>query len=356
MKIYFIIGNLGGGGAERVMTTLANGFSKTNEVSLITFYEGEGFSIDPNVQRVKLHHGKTKNQTVRAWFNLYHFIRKKNSKPDIIITFMPRNALIVIPIAKIFGIKVVVSEHTNHLTSLTPKTKFIRNYLYPFASAITILTKYDLSFYKRKNKKVFIVPNPLVHPTELKPFIKRKKNILAAGSLNRYQDKGFDSLLRIAAPLLEEHKDWTLTIAGSGEQGIKELANLSKELNIDSQVFLPGFCNNLKELMQNSQVFALPSKFEGLPMVLMEALSNGMACIAYDCISGPSELIEDKNNGLLIKDQDSKAFQNGLKELILNNSLRIKLAENGPDSMRPYLLDEILNLWESLFQEISSDS
>lgn len=352
MKIDFVIDSLDGGGAERVMATLVNGFSEQHNVTLITFNKGEDFFIHSRVNRKKLHNGKFKNHTLRSLFNLYNYYRAKKSRPNIIITFMPINALVAIPIAKLFNIKVIVSEHTNHLANPSNKKKYIRKFLYPFASAVTVLTYFDFDFFSKINKKVVVMPNPLVLPNTITPYLERNRNIFAAGSLNRYQDKGFDHLLRILAPLLKQHKEWTFTIAGNGEQGIKALSDLSKELEIANQVMFPGFCANINEMMQSSQIFVLSSKYEGLPMVLMEALSNGMACIAYDCISGPRELIEHKVNGLLVENQNAEFMQQSLRLLLENEDLRFRLAQNAPQSMRKYELTEILSKWNSLFKEL----
>lgn len=353
MNIDFIIGKLSGGGAEKVMVTLANGFSSDYNVSLITFKESNAFELNSTVNRIKLHNGKIKNHTAKSWLNLFKYYIKKTNRPDIIIVFMPVNALITIPIAKLFGIKVIVSEHNNHKANPSFRSKYVRKILYPLINAITILTSYDYDFYKKLNKNVVILPNPINSPKEVSDIKNRQKNILAAGSLIRYDVKGFDTLLKISAPILLKNKDWTLTIAGSGENGMKLLKDISKELNIENQVKFPGFCKDIQGIMQNSQIFVLPSKYEGLPMVLMEALSNGMACVAYDCISGPSDLIKTNMNGLLVENQNKMEFQRVLNSLIQDNALRYSIASQGPNSMLKYDLLEILKRWESLFKKIN---
>ncbi|GLU44895.1 glycosyltransferase family 4 protein [Allomuricauda sp. NBRC 101325] len=355
MNIHFIINSLAGGGAERVMATLANGFSLQSKVSLITFNNGNSYPIDPKVNRVYLHGGTLKNHTLRSWKNLYSYYRVKENRPDAIVVFMPANALIVVPIAKIFGIKVIISEHNNHKANPSTKSKWTRKLLYPLANAVTILTSYDLEFFKKMNQKVVIMPNPIVLPDHVPEFRNRKKNILAAGSFKRLDVKGFERLIKISAPILKQHPDWTLTIAGSGGNGIEILRGLSQELGIEGMIILPGFCKNIQEMMQQSQVYALPSKYEGLPMVLMEALSNGMACIAYDCISGPGDLIENKSNGILIEDQNEELFGEGLKMLISDDEFRNEIASNGPESMVPYNISNILERWNKLFNEIKSN-
>ena len=353
MKIDFLINSLTGGGAERVMTTLANGFSKrSNEIKLITFNKNNAYEVSKQVTRVKLHQGQFKNHTIRSIINLFNFYKKKQNRPDILISFMPKTNLIAIIIAKIFDIKVIVSEHSNHKANKTYEIKWIRKFLYKYANATTVLTDFDVPFYKALGAKVTVMPNPIILPKHIKDYDIRNKNILAAGSLDRYVLKGFDSLLYLICPVLKSNPEWTLTIAGSGVSGMNKLKNISKELKLNNQVIFTGFCDDIQELMQNSQIYVLSSQYEGLPMVLMEALSNGLACISYDCVSGPSELLENQYNGLLVENQNSKALHDGIKCLIKNKNLRKKLAKNAPPSVSEYSLENILNRWELLLDTI----
>jgi GalNAc-alpha-(1->4)-GalNAc-alpha-(1->3)-diNAcBac-PP-undecaprenol alpha-1,4-N-acetyl-D-galactosaminyltransferase len=105
-------------------------------------------------------------------------------------------------------------------------------------------------------------------------------------------------------------------------------------------------------LMQDSEIFILSSRFEGLPMVLLEAMTQGMACIAFDCITGPSEMIVNNENGLLINDQDMDAMKNGLIKLMEDDSLRRKLAHSATKDLDRYSIENISKLWEDLFQEV----
>jgi len=352
MKLDFIIDSLDGGGAERVMATLINSLSNENDITLITLNPGSKYPINKNITKIDLHHGSLKNHTLRSLKNLFSYYQKKQKKPDFIIVFLPENALYTIPISKFYGIKVIVSEHTNHTANVTRKRKISRKLVYPFATGVTVLTSFDFKYFKKINKNTFIMPNPVILNEKITDYEERKKSIIAAGALNRYKDKGFDSLLRITAPLLQNHTDWNLIILGGGEKGISALKNLSKELKIENQLILPGFCENINEVMQESQIFVLTSKFEGLPMVLMEALSNGLACIAYDCVSGPRDLINNEKNGLLIEDQNSTAFQQALENLLIDSELRKKIAAAGPSSMKPYNLPEIVKKWHQLFNQL----
>ena len=357
MKLDFVISSLNAGGAERVMVTLVNGLSKSHKIRLITFNRCEEmYALSDSVVRVKLYHGVNKNHTIRAIKNLNNFYRSKNNRPDALISFIHMNNFIAIVVGKFRGMKVIVSEHTNHTVVMSKKVKWIREYFYRYANATTVLTSFDVPYYTKHGANVTIMPNPLNLPKTIKAFSKRKSNILVVGALNRYVGKGFDGLLHLIAPILNKNPDWSLTIAGSGNKGLQVLRNLAKELKLEDQIIFTGFCKNIQDLMQDSQIFVLPSKYEGLPMGLMEALSNGMACVAYDCPSGPHDLIENKVNGLLINNQDTQAMQSGLLRVMDDYIFREKLASNAPSSMQAYSLDSIMGQWESLINFVVTNN
>ena len=105
--------------------------------------------------------------------------------------------------------------------------------------------------------------------------------------------------------------------------------------------------------MKNAEIFILSSRFEGLPMVLLEAMSQGMACIAYNCKTGPSDIINNKENGLLIEDQNIVAMQESLDLLIYNKKLRKELSDNALRSLDRFSMQTIIAKWEELFAKIS---
>ena len=104
--------------------------------------------------------------------------------------------------------------------------------------------------------------------------------------------------------------------------------------------------------MKKAEIFILSSRFEGLPMVIMEALSQGMACIAYDCKTGPSDIIVNGTNGLLIEDQNIVAMQESLGLLINNKKLRKELSDNALTSLDRFSMQTIITKWEELFAKI----
>lgn len=179
-----------------------------------------------------------------------------------------------------------------------------------------------------------------------------EKTILAVGSLDRYHHKGFDSLISIIKPIANDIQDWKVKILGGGEKGKPYLEELVKQNDLGDIIEFCGYSDDVRSIMKKSSIFILPSRYEGLPLVLLEAMSQGMACIAYDCITGPSEMIQPGVNGLLIPDQDESAMKKGLLQLVTDDELRGYLGNNAIKSLNDYTIESIYNRWEVLLNKV----
>lgn len=363
MKIDFVISSLTPGGAERVLVLMANSLAKNinNNVSVIVLYDiPDAYTLDSAVNKIQLKQNKfTSNLTINSIINLTKYYRIKSHRPDILISFLTTTNFIAIIVAKFLSIKIIAQEHISFLGYNGDKdfiSKITRKYLYKMADIVTVLTSSDVSNYKKIGVDVYVLPNPCSFKPITENSHPRDKIILAAGSLDRYHHKGFDNLISIVAPIFKEYPDWQLKIAGSGDKGLDHLTTLAKEKNILDKIIFTGFTENISEIMHDSSIFILPSRFEGLPMVLLEAMSQGMACIAFDCVTGPSDIINNNENGLLIEDQNIEEMQQGLRELIDNPELRMKLANKGIKSLDKYDISEITNRYEMLFNKLTNKS
>jgi len=359
MKVDFIISSLGGGGAERVLALMVNSLAKNpkNKISVITLFESkEGYKLDDSIKRVQLKKSKLiPSHTLRSIINLSRYYKNKSNRPDLIVSFVTLTNLITIIVAKLFSIKIIAQEHNSHLRYMKGRkriTNFTKKYVYKRADTITVLTSFDIEFYKKHGSKVYVMPNPCSFKAIKTNSHEREKIILAAGHLNRHFHKGFDNLIELIVPIFKENPKWKLKIAGSGEEGLVYLTKLAKENNILDKIIFTGFINNISEVMHQSSIFILPSRYEGLPMVLLEAMSQGMACISYNCKTGPSDIIENNINGLLIQDQNMLEMQNGLRKLISDKDLRYKLSNEGIKSLDKFHISKITERYEALFNEI----
>ncbi len=359
MKIDFVIGRLKAGGAERVVSIIANYFAeKKHTVRIITFIDGDAYELDPRIERIRFHkRGLIKPAIIRGFFSLLKFYFKKENRPDVVNSHIGMMGYTTIPVGFIYNIKVINSEHMNHLHQYVDfPMKFLWNRLYRYADAITILTKFDLTFFKSRNRKVVVMENPCSFHAIEHSANNREKTIIAVGNLDRYDHKGFDNLIEIASKVLKQHVNWKLKIVGGGDNGLRILKKMTTEYGISDQVVFTGFRSDIKEIMRKAEIFILSSRYEGLPMVLLEALSQGLACISYDCVSGPSEIIENNVNGVLVANQDKDEMAKELKRLMIDENLRNSLRERSSITLDKFSIEKVGKKWSALLQDVLQKS
>lgn len=356
MKVDFIIGRLGKGGAERVMVTLSNYFvERGHQVRLLTFHDSEdGYELVSKIERIRLSRNRVSNAKLNYLLNLIHFYSSKTNRPEIAISFLTFTNLSTILACWLRSVPIIVSEHNNH--TFTPKPKWLLhlnwNYVYRLAKYVTVLTDFDVKFFTDKKSKVVVMPNPSSFKTLKSNTHIREKTIMAVGSLNRIHHKGFDNLILIMSKVLPRHPEWILKIVGEGDlKNTRLLKDLVQQHGLEKQVHFLGFRNDINVLMQKASIYILTSRFEGLPMVLLEAESQGMACIAYDCVTGPSNMITHENNGILVTDQQMSEMEQKLEELILNEKKRQELGNAAIKSLQNYSIEHIYAKWEKIIKE-----
>lgn len=354
MKIDFLISKMTDGGAQRVISLIANYLDdKGHEVRIISFIGGDQYELNNSIKRIRLHNQPLiKSVVFSGFFSLLSFYRRKKNRPDVMNSHIDLLGYMTIPIAKIFGLKIIVSEHNNYLSRYTYQEKFLWTFLYPLVNAVTILTSFDLEYFSKKNKRVVIMPNPCSFEinTNLNKST-RKKEIVAIGQLNRYHHKGFDNLLEIAKFVGNAQPEWKFRIVGAGDNGRAFLEQRVQELEIYNVEFT-GYRTDIKAILNQAEIYVMPSRFEGLPMTLLEAMSQGTACISYDCVSGPSDIITHNHDGLLIEDQNQSSMVEGILKLIEDSQLRAKLQQNAPLALERFSIDNVGNKWDTLFKEV----
>lgn len=358
MKLLFYIFTLRGGGAERVLSSIVNGLvDRGYEVHLaVDTRQPIEYTID---ERVIIHSFFDADYVANNRI-VYHWKFHKNLRniatsvqPDVIISFMW--GLNIHTLISTLGLSIpfICSEHfTFKKEKMSLYEYFIRFHMNCLANRVTILTQADYDFLGKRLKNKVVVPNPLSFPI-IKKKVEKRDVILAAGSLDRWEHKGFDNLIKIWAGIALKYPSWTLEIAGAGsEANLAYLKELTTEHKVESKVKFIGFCSDIDKKMQESSIFILPSRREGFGMVLLEAMSQGSACISFDCNSGPREIISDGIDGILVEDQNLNEMKIALSNLIENKSLREKLAKNGLVKADQFSLDKILDKWESVFKEV----
>lgn len=328
--ICLIIPSLRHGGAERVISVLANEWAKNPEceVNLLLLTKQDHFyKIDSRVNIIEPDQSYTKNILSKLIYTIwvFWFIRSNINKinPSAILSFCERYNNIVLLALLGSNKPVFISDRNNPNNHLGFIHEFLRKKLYKNAKGIIAQTETakKILAYKTRNKNINAIPNPLRTITEQDVV---KENIII--NVGRFEvQKNQKELIEIFANL-KFKENWKLIIVGVGSLK-EELQQLIQKYNLSNQVELVGFKENIDAYFQQAKIFAFTSIYEGFPNALSEAMANGLAPIAYDCPTGPSELIKDKINGFLIPLHQKEDFMIKLQKLIDEESLRDKFSE-----------------------------
>lgn len=358
MRLLFFVHSLAGGGAERVCSTLVNEFSKRGEDVYIAYNRNhtDAYTLVDDVKRVDISEGV---KTTKFWSKilLYRFLRTlfnmrkaaKTVKPDFAIGVMTDYSLFALVSLVGLRIPIIATEHTT-VGRMPKEYKLFYKFLYPFASAITVLTKHDYKIWAPRFSNVVCMPNPLTLSGDRQIYT-RNKWVLGVGRVGA-PEKGFDSMVKCWNMIYKKHQDWKLVIAGKYEEkDINYLCGLLDD-GIHSQIEFLGFRTDVYDLMLQSEVFVLSSRYEGLPMGLMEAMSAGCCCVAYDVVTGPSDIIQNGKSGLLVDNQNIEELAKTLDVILSNDEMRFRIAGEAPHSVKKFETNRIINRWNILFDLI----
>ncbi|POM25313.1 putative poly(glycerol-phosphate) alpha-glucosyltransferase [Actinomadura rubteroloni] len=245
----------------------------------------------------------------------------------------------------------VAQEHLNLGIHRPPVREAILD-AYGALDVVVTLTERDQNAYREAfgaALRVERIPNAL-HTLDVARADPDTKTVVAAGRLSR--QKGFDFLIPAFEQVAEKHPDWRLRIYGGGPDKDK-LKRAIQKRHLYNHVFLMGKTDAMDKGFAKGSVFALSSRFEGFGMVLIEALSHGLATVSFDCPEGPAEILTDEHDGLLVPPRDVDALAAGLNRVIEDDGLRRDLGEAGLKTARAYGPDSVLPQWERLFADLT---
>lgn len=357
MKILFLVDRMSGGGAERFTSLLSDKMVRDgHEVLLIsdTYFQSV-YPLNASIKSYPLFHTPKESGSLLCLFYMLRHVRKvlKAEKPAVVIGVMPVMNLVTIMASIGLGVKTIVTHHTSFDRRVGIHIRLIQNYVYRLASAVTILTQADEKLLGKRLPQKVVMPNPLSFPCITSEIKDRKKNILLVGRLDVWELKGFDLMIKMWARIEQQFPDWTLDIAGSGRtSSIQYLADYAASLGVSSRVNFLGFCDEIDAVMRNSSIFALTSRVEGFGMVLIEAMSQGCASIAFDCGGRQKEIICSDEEGLIVENHDEDAFISKLCLLMEDEELRSKISRNGIIRANSYHIDVIGKKWEELLSSL----
>jgi GalNAc-alpha-(1->4)-GalNAc-alpha-(1->3)-diNAcBac-PP-undecaprenol alpha-1,4-N-acetyl-D-galactosaminyltransferase len=366
MKMTLVISSLNAGGAERVMTTLANAWAAAgDDVSLITFETPHYQPFYALSASVKLHNLDLLNRSVcnplvKIWKLLRRFwvLRQafKSEKPDCIISFIDTVNIVTILTTVGLNIPVIISERVDpQYHSIGVFKNFLRKITYPFADHIVVQTKQIQHYFPKKlHSRISIVSNPVSEPPgdlSQTTIDFEQKKIIAIGRLE--PQKGFDLLLQAFAVLHHEYPEWTLVIWGEGADRIA-LEALRDCLGLKTHVQFPGLTNNVYQVLSAGSLFVLSSRYEGFPNSLCEAMATGLPVVAFDCGSGPVDIIRHEIDGLLVPAQNINALADAMSQLVQSIELRKQYGNRAKEIVDRFSLKKVLEQWNVVRSAVDS--
>lgn len=344
MKILFVISSLGQGGAERVLSVLANEFVKHHEVCILKFDANKPFyQISQNVKIFDTKSGVGQKGffgNIKKRFSKIVSVRKflKENDFDVVISFLDNTNILTILANLGLKHKIIISEHTNHTFLKSLLWKILKKITYPLASGLSVLSEFDYKHYTYVKKRA-ILHNPMFEISSRK--MDKENIILSAGRLVDF--KGFDVFLNSLSLVDKEClKEWKVVIAGDG----KERENLEKQAkNLGLNIEFVGFVKDIQTYYEKSKIVAVSSKMEGFCNILMESIYFDCARISTNCVAGPSELITDGFDGYLCEVDNEKEFALKLTNLIKDENLRTKFTQNASLKKEEFIVENVVKKW-----------
>lgn len=400
MKICVVCPRLCHGGAEHVAVSLANGFvSRGHEVIFFAdLFEEQTFVLH-NAVKVRNLVPQTNNKLIK-WGGAIRLLRKelKKDKPDVILGIMSLCSIVAQLASMGLRIPVIATEHNSYERPETaPMPSLIKLYkflLCKIFSCVTVLTEADKKVIDNRIKNVVVMPNPLaLLSTESIP--NKKKTILAAGRVDNWHVKGFDVLIRAwarvvsSSEFLVSNVGWKLVIAGvwRNPETRTYLDSIAKECGVIDKIEYIGFVEDMQRLYAESSIFVLSSRYEGFGLVLIEAMSQGCACVACDYKGRQREImsptptlprregessresqslgnrnlnLETRNlpveaceTGILCEPDNVEALAEAMKKMIMDDEYRESVRAKAIERSKYYSIENTMDRWETLLKQVT---
>lgn len=375
MKIIYVIGYIHGwGGIERVLAGKANYLvSQGHEVSFVKIYKNHEtpyFHFDP---RIKFHElnfdfDEQKGLVKKLKFNQNKkfFVHKINDlfkeiKPDIAISTFCKYSKFIYKCDD--GSKKIIERHfakykRNQFFVKTDKLPFGKSISYLYRvndynvvkhfDRFVVLTEEDKNDWGNL-KNIIAIPNPITFVPQSISNCESKRAI-AMGRISK--QKQYDVMLRIWQKVLEKNPDWNLVVYANGGKPEK-LKKLAKKLNIESNFEVHPTTREVEKELVNSSIYLMTSKYEGFPLVLLEAMSCGLPPISFACKCGPKDMITDGVDGFLIEPGKESAFVEKINLLIENENSRKEMGKNAIRNIQRFSEDKVMKKWNDLFLELT---
>lgn len=365
MRIALVISAFGAGGSERAMSVLANYWADNGEqVTLITLApEGNDFyRLHVTVRRIGLGvTARSRNLFERVWNNVERVraLRRqiRDIRPEIVISFGDTTNVTTLLAAVGMVLPVVICEQVDpRQYAIGTAWSLFRRAVYRRAVALVVVSKAMATGWAQTivpNDRIRVIPNP-VHfmPTgSERPsnVAVRGGTIVAMGRL--VKQKGFDILLEAFRLCSDHHPQWSLHILGEGEER-KTLEAMAETLKLQGRVKFIGLVKDPSLVLRDADMFVMSSRFEGFPLALIEAMACGLPVISTDCPTGPSEIIRNGVDGILVPAEDAYALSAAMECLLADPEKRRRLATEAVNIVDRFGAEKVMMLWDQLRMQV----
>jgi len=366
LKILFATKAMGnpGGGAERVLASVASGLSRRGHEVLVVTYDRPGspsyYALEPRISFLRLGIGSAKRPT-----NLIETLRRVKAlrstlielRPDVVVGF---NASMFMPLwLALIGLRIplIASEHSSYgHYRVRPRQALLLRLAPFFTSKITVVSSQVLRTFPAAIQSLMVViNNPVNGASHARANVSDtgKRNVLlAVGRLSAEKDHG--TLIEAFAQLAPSLPNWDLRIVGDGELRA-ELERQIRDQQLIGRVSMPGSVKEISQEYLNAQLLVMPSKYEGFGLVVAEALAHGLPVVGFADSDGINALIRTEVNGILVDSGTNRvaALSDGLRRLMQNPAAREALARacEMPPGFDP---EQVVGQWEQLIGKVAA--
>ena len=350
MNVSFIAANLNSGGAERVMSLLANQFIEKGYGVEFIFLKKD-IRFYPLHQNIKIKVAE-KECGSDSLIKKLLWMRKhiQQDKPNAIFAF--RIAVYSVTLISLLGIKIpVIASERNDPRFNSLAWKIIQAVLLPLADRFVVQTQQIKNYFpKFIQKKTDIIFNPVTEKVFLLPIVPKEKRIISVGRL--HSQKNQKMMIEAFARVSEEFPEWKLVIYGEGpERDSLESLVSSFRFQVSSRISLPGRSENIIDELNRSEIFAFSSDYEGMSNAVVEAFCVGLPIITTK-VSGTEDFIKENKNGFLLERNDVDGMEMAMRKLMSDENLRISIGENNRQQANIFKIEHIFLQWENVVNKV----
>lgn len=371
MKVLFLIHSLALGGAERVTANLANYWAEKGWhviVATLSTNENDFYTLHPKIERIPLGVARESRNSVSAIANNMRSLRMvrrvlKEKRPEVAIGMMTTANIFLGLTGWRLPVSCFGSERTHPpMVPLGAMWECLRAVSYKKLDAVISLTELSAEWLRRHTSAqyVAVIGNPILWPLPMAQPVRncgewihsKRHALLAAGRL--VKEKGFDLLLQAFFRIAPDLPDWDLLIVGEGPQRVG-LESQVQKLGLSDRVKMPGQVGNMSDWYDAADIFVMSSRFEGFPNAMGEAMSYGLPAVSFDCPTGPSDIIRNEVDGLLVPHMEVNALAKALARLMRDENLRARMSCRAVEVRERFAVERIAGRWEKLFGELACE-